>query len=269
MYTIISLVLGFVLALIIVAILVYSRILSALAGQGPLAKLIALVLFVLALFLSFLFSFAFVDKFLAQYDFSVDTYITTKQDLHIYEEITKNPQGKETGTLKSDTVLKVVKSKQKEKMTWVEGYILVDGKPEYITILIPKKLKIKENSDYFDFSEESSFFEDYYKLIDDENAPLLNKIQKEFLEELAKNGITIKSSSDKSEKESIKKSYFIIPKGGLINKAYKGFFELYGAKKSDEFFYIEKKDKRRFKKIVKKYYKELEKERIPYFERRK
>ena len=68
MYTIISLVLGFVLALIIVAILVYSRILSALAGQGPLAKLIALVLFVLALFLSFLFSFAFVDKFLAQYE---------------------------------------------------------------------------------------------------------------------------------------------------------------------------------------------------------
>ena len=121
-------------------------------------------------------------------------------------------------------------------------------------------------NDYFDFNEKSASFTAYYEYIDAKNVPILEKIQNDFLAELEENGIEVKSSSDKILKESIKKSHYILPKNGYWDK---GFFDLYEAKNSDDFFYIEKNHKNRFKKIVNTYYKRLEKEIIPYFEPRR
>ena len=267
MYTFISLVLGVILSIIIVVILVKSGIIAAISGTGALAPIIALVLFGLAFFFSFLFSFYFVDKFVSQYDFSLKTYITTKQDLPTYEKITKTPYGKEIGTLKAGSVLKVEKSKRKKTLTWVEGWILVGDKPEYKIILIPAKVKIKKSCDYYDFSEEDSMFDTYYELIDTKNAVILKKIREDFQADLQKYGLKVEHSSDIVLRESIKKTHTILPKNGYWDK---GFFGLYEVEKgSDEFYYMDKKSEKRFKKLASSYYDRLEKESIPYFEKRR
>ena len=264
MYVLISLGIALVIGIVVTIILYSTGILEDLAGaSGIIAHLL---LFVLAFVVPFVVSFLLLGKFLYQFDFTEPTYITTKEDFPVYEKILKEPYGQEIGTLKADSVIKVEKAKSKKVLTWVEGYVLVDGKPEYKTILIPEKVKIKESNDYFDFNEKSASFSAYYESIDAKNVPILEKIQNDFLAELEENGIEVKSSSDKILKESIKKSHYILPKNGYWDK---GFFDLYEAKNSDDFFYIEKNHKNRFKKIVSSYYKRLESEIIPYFEPRR
>ena len=264
MYAFLSLAIGLVIGIAITAFLYKTGILEAIAGSSGIIAHLLLFVFVFAG--SFIASFVFVDKFLNQYDFSEPTYITTKQDFSVYEKIIKEPYGKEIGTLKEDSVIKVEKAKSKKSFTWVEGYVLVNGKPEYKTVLIPDKVKIKESGIYFDFNEKSASFSAYYESVDAANVPILKKIQDDFLAELEENGIEVKHSSDKVLKDSIKKSHCILPKNGYGNK---GFFELYEAKNSDDFFYIEKNHENRFKKIVSSYYKRLESEIIPYFEPRR
>lgn len=264
MYVAISLIIAIVMAIAILLLLYVTGILGAIGGDG--GVFVYFVLIVIILGASFFASFYFVAKFFNQYDFSIPTYITTKEEFPVYEKILKEPYGQEIGTLKADSVIKVEKAKSKKVLTWVEGYVLVDGKPEYKTILIPEKVKIKESGDYFDFNEKSASFSAYYESIDAKNVPILEKIQNDFLAELEENGIEVKFSSDKILKESIKKSHYILPKNGYWDK---GFFDLYEAKNSDDFFYIEKNHKNRFKKIVNTYYKRLEKEIIPYFEPRR
>ncbi|MBO4319444.1 MAG: hypothetical protein J5857_03140 [Treponema sp.] len=265
MYTFISFVLAIVIAVIILLLMHFTGILGALGGMaGPVGYFI---LIVISFVIGFFVSFYYVDKFVSKYDFSIKTYITTKQDFNTYEKVTKSPYGKENGTLKAGSVLKVEKSKRKKTLTWVEGWILVGDTPEYKIILIPEKVKIKESCDYFDFTEDNPRFNTYYELIDTKNALILKKIREDFQADLQKNGLKVEHSSDNVLRESIKETHSILPKNGYWDK---GFFGLYEVEKdSDEFFYIEKKSEKRFKRIVNEYYDRLEKENIPYFEKRR
>lgn len=265
MYILLSFVLAIVLAIVILLLMHFTGILEALGGTaGPVGYFI---LIAISFVIGFFVSFYYVDKFVSQYDFSLKTYIVTKQDLPTYEKITKTPYGKEIGTLKAGSVLKVEKSKRKKTLTWVEGWILVGDKPEYKIILIPAKVKIKKSCDYYDFTEEASMFDTYYELIDTKNAVILKKIREDFQTDLQKYGLRVEHSSDIVLRESIKKTHTILPKNGYWDK---GFFGLYEVEKgSDEFYYMDKKSEKRFKKLASSYYDRLEKESIPYFEKRR
>lgn len=254
-----TLAIAIVLAIIILLLIYFTGILEVLGGTaGPFGYFILIVICVV---IGFFVSFYYVDKFVSQYDFSLQTYITTKQDLPTYEKITKTPYGKDIGSLEAGTVLKVEKSKRTKTLTWVEGWILVGDEPEYKIILIPKKVKIKESCDYYDFSKKDSRFDTYYELIDTKNAAILKKIREDFQADLQKYGLKVEHSSDPVLKESIKKTHTILDKG---------FFGLYEvAKDSDEFYYMDKKSEKQFKRLVKSYYDRLKKERIPYFEKRR
>ncbi len=265
MYVLLSFVLGLIIAIVIVVILLATHILDNILNVGGLLG--DIVVLVATFVIAFLFSFYFVDKFVSQYDFTIKTYITTKQDFYTYEKITKSPYGKEKGILKAGSVLKVEKSKRKKTLTWVEGWILVGDTPEYKIILIPEKVKIKESCDYFDFTEDDPRFNTYYELIDTKNAVVLKKIRDDFQSDLQKYGIRVEHSSDNILRESIKESHTILPKNGYWDQGFFGLYEV--AKGSDEFFYIEKKSAKRFKLIAIEYYDRLEKETIPYFEKRR
>lgn len=265
MYILLSFVLAIVLAIVILLLMHFTGILGALGGTaGPVGYFI---LIAISFVIGFFVSFYFVDEFVSQYDFSIKTYITTKQDFNTYEKVTKSPYGREKGILKAGTVLKVEKAKRKKLLTWVEGWILVGDTPEYKIILIPEKVKIKESCKYYDFTEDSPLFNTYYELIDTKNAVVLKKIQDDFQSDLQKYGIRVEHSSDNILRESIKESHTILPKNGYWGQGFFGLYEV--AKGSDEFFYIEKKSAKRFKLIAIEYYDRLEKETIPYFEKRR
>lgn len=259
---IISLVLTFAIVWLFAVLKIFDFIGKITLGCGT--SIIFRLLEVVAIFFVSLFIVnRAVEQRVDKYDFTT-TYLTTKTSLSTYKKIEKEPYGKETGTIQADTVLKLNTAKKKGTVTWLEGYILENGIPKHVFTLIPdSNFEIKQNGKYFAFNEKSKSFSEYYKRIDNENALTLAKIQSEFLQELANNNITVEYSTDNVLRESIKKSHYFLPKNGFSDKGYFGAFK---SKTAADFYYIEKKNKRLFKKIVKSYYKKLEKETKPYFQ---
>lgn len=258
MFDITCLIAASIITIIIAAISL--KIMMGFMESAELGIIVSIIIFLIICFASFMLSAYIVNKITDPYDYTT-SYITTKQDLPIYEKITKNPYGTQTGTLKTDSVMKVQKAKRKKLLTWIEGYVLEEGKAKYTTILIPEKIQIKQNCSYFDYNEKSASFKAYYESIDAQNEHILEKIQKDFSAELGQNDIKVEYSANNVLRESIKETHYILSSNG--------FFKLYEAKNNNDFYYIEKKDKKKFKKIVKAYNKRLKKETIPYFEPRR
>lgn len=204
----------------------------------------------------FLLVYLRLMSFLGNYDYT-DAYITTKMPLNYYEKIEKEPDGKELGTIKTDTVIKVSNFEIKKNISWVDGYILSNNKPKHLFVLIPSTdVEIKQNCEYFDFNEKSRSFSAYYESIDKENAATREQIKNSFINELNLNNIKVSHSSDPVLKESIEKSCYIFPN--------KGFLDAFISSDTD-FYYIDKNQKKDFMKIYNSNKKELNKNLKPYF----
>lgn len=267
MYTaisvLISLVLTFLITWVFAKLKIFDFIGKITLGCGTFA--LFRLLEVVAIFIvSFVIVNGIVETHVDKFDYT-NTYLTTKVDLSIYEKVEKEPYGKEIGTLKTDTVLKLVKKNKKGTVTWLEGYILEKGNPKYIFLLVPdSNFEIKQNGKYFFFNEKSKSFSEYYNRIDNENAVILAKIREAFLSELKTQNIIVEHSASNVLRESIKKTHYFLPPNGFSNKGYFGAFK---KESSNDFYYTQNENKKRFKKIVYSYYDKLEKETKPYFEK--
>ena len=185
-------------------------------------------------------------------------YLTAKNDLGQYDKIVKAPYGKETGTIQTDDVIKVVALKKTKNLTWLEAYALEDDTTKHIFALIPALISdVREECEYFVFRPESTEFEIYYKRIDSKNEEIRKKIIDDFSSELKDGGIEIEHSTDNVLRESIKNTHYIIPA--------EGYFGRYRTVAETEFYYVDKKQKKALDKIVKKANKRLKTEIITYF----
>lgn len=271
MYVLLTLVATVVITVLFMIFFMASGVEECITGEsGIVAHLILfLVVAVVSFFISFMITFKFFDK----YDFSgMYEFITTKQEFPIYDKIVKTPYGQETGVLPIDSVMEVEKVKRLKTLTWISGFVLVDGTPKYTTILIPAKVKLKENCEYFDFNGESASFSAYYQSIEDKNISISKKVRDEFSAELARNQIVAQYSTDISLKESIKDTHYILPYKRSSDEEYyllhpeEFCFGLFIPEDSNGFFYINKKQKKLFNKLLKKYCKKYRKEHIRYFQ---
>ena len=220
---------------------------------------------VVVFFVTFLIVSSFFDKTLREnFDYS-KTYLTTKVELFSYNKIEKEPYGKETGKVRVDTVLKVMNAKKRGSITWLDSYILENNTAKHVFVIIPdSKIEVKKSNQYYDFNERSRSFSAYYQMIDAKNAVILANIRKEYEAKLNEAHISIEYSASNIIKESIKKTHYFLPKDGYSSP---GYFGLFKTETSVDFWYIPKENKKLFKKITFFFYKKLEKETIPYFQK--
>lgn len=182
-------------------------------------------------------------------------YVTTLQELNEYSKIESSPMGNEIGKIKNDTVLKVQKVTNKGQLTWIMVYKLPkDDVPVKTYVLLPEKTKIENTNKYVLFNEKSRTWNNYYERIDLKNKPLYEKYKSEFKEAIK--NIKISKGSDNIVKESVKDTSWFLDSSGYFD-----FF----IPKDNEFYYISKEDKNKFLETYKRFNKQYEKERIPYF----
>lgn len=214
-------------------------------------KLLELVLIIFIFIWTYRFTY---KKTKAEYD---DVYYTTKVELNYYNQREKEPYGKEVGKIPIDTVLKVKYIRNKKTITWLDVFVLDKGSPKKLYVLIPEKIKAREETKYYFYNQNSKSFKAYCEKIDNENEAIKLKIQGMFIAELKMNGIFIKSSSDNVLKESIKKEVYFLSEFGYFG-AYKV--------SQGEFYYIPKGKKKEFKKIYSAYKKMFTEEWKTYYE---
>ena len=254
MYTVLCVVISLVIAFLLLLILAKLKILDFVGEMTGCGTFILYRLILVAVI--FGVSFHFTKEFLNPSEIE-KTYLTTKVELKCYEKFEKEPYGKEIGTLKPDTVFKLIHDKRKGSITWLEGYVLDDGTPKHLFVVIPEEIKkFKEETKYFIYNDTSKSFNAYYKKIDDENAVLLKNIQHDFMAELKHNNIVIEHSSDNILYESIKKTHKVLNRDG--------YFGLFISKNGD-FYYIKKDKNKTFEEIVSSYREKRSTETKRYF----
>lgn len=257
MYTFITIVISLIITLFIVWLFAVLHIFDFIGQFGCGGSLLFRIFEVAAVFgVSYFLVSGWVKPKVDRYDYT-NSYLTTKMPFSIYGEIEKEPYGKETGKISTDSVLKVIDLKKKGTISWIEAYILRNGKPEHVFVLIPSSsIAVKQTCKYFSYNEKSRSFSEYYNRVDNENKIILDRIQKEFLAEVSNHSIDIKHSANNVVFESVKKSSFIFPENGYFK-----MFSVSGA----EFYYIKKAQKKEFKKIVQKYQEKLNSQIKTYF----
>ena len=179
-------------------------------------------------------------------------YVTTVQNLNEYNKIEKIPMGKEIGILKSDTVLRLKSVYKKGELTWIYAYGFRENDTiDKIYVCIPERINIEKPNAFVLYSENSDIWDAYYERIDKKNEPIFMKYQSDFEESIR--NIKITKGTDNIEKESIKKTCWILDKSG-----YMGLF----VAKDNEFYYIDKKQKSTFLRKYKKHLRKYESEKI-------
>lgn len=228
---------------------------QAIYNWGCLPTIIIKLLELVLIIFIFIWTYRFIYKIAkAEYD---DVYYTTKVELKYYNKREKEPYGKEAGKLPVDTVLKVKYIRHKKEITWLDVFVLDKGSAKKIYVIIPDKINAREETKYYFYNATSKSFNAYCKKIDNDNKNTELKIRDEFLQELKNNEIFVKSSSDNILKESIKKETYFLSENGYFGGAYKV--------SQNEFYYIPKKQKKTFKKIVSKYKNKLSDEWKQYY----
>ena len=187
-----------------------------------------------------------------------NVYLDTKVELSRYEKVEKKPYGKEIGTIPADTVLKVARSRTKGSITWIEAYVIENGKAEKAVVIIPKVVEVNKSTDFYDYHESntSKTFEDYYQKINEENKNIKQYYAKKFMEKLEKKGIEIKYSDDNILKESIKETHFIFPSSGYFGEY---------VPTGNGFYYIDKTNKKEFDKLLNSTTEEYDRNKKEYF----
>ena len=186
MYTFIAIFISLIITFFITWLFAVLHIFDFIGKLGCGGSIVFRILEVVAVFgLSYLLVSRWVKPKVNRYDYT-NSYLTTTMPFSIYGEIEKEPAGKETGEIPADTVLKVIDLKKKGTISWIEAYLLRDGKPEHVFVLIPSSsIEIKQTCKYFVYNDKSRSFNEYFARIDNENKITLDKIQKAFLAVLA------------------------------------------------------------------------------------
>jgi hypothetical protein len=183
-------------------------------------------------------------------------YITTSEELLVYNNIEIVPIDKQSGYLPANTDLKIRKVIKKDNITWLSVYALdVDNQPITFFVLIPERIKnLQSINNYFVFNRSSDIWNNYYLSIDKLNIDIKNKYAQEFENSLR--NIDISIGEGNILKESIKDTHFIFP--------LKGYLDLYVSDGS-YFYYIPLEQKQYFLQQYKVFVNDYTRAIIPYF----
>lgn len=227
MPTFFCIVIAFAVSAVIGAILMKTNLLGigkafAYAGLPKFivisAELIVIVvIFIISFFITFNYS-------KGDYD---DVYYTTKTNLGYYNKIDNSKKARAIGQIPSDSVLKVKHFTLKEDKTWLESYVLTDGRAEKVYVLVPMRIHrkiVRQNSSYYEYHNTSKSFNAYYEEIDRRNEQFKKNLQSEFVAELKSNGVVVQKASSYSSVES---DAYTLPINGCVDMYVSSNNEIY------------------------------------------